>query len=139
MERADLADEAGGDLDVRPDLLERYAAAVEIVDADDPLALTSCFTSGYGRSVVRSGSYLRTRWGARRFSPPEILRLLGFPPGFGLPVGLTVHEAWRLVGNSLSVPAVRWVLACIPELDELRQTAGSGELMLCPTRAARTD
>jgi hypothetical protein len=46
----------------------------------------------------------------------EILRLLGFPPDFGLPPELSTQVAWRLVGNSLSVPAVRYVLSAIPEL-----------------------
>ncbi|MGB7492357.1 MAG: DNA cytosine methyltransferase, partial [Thermoanaerobaculia bacterium] len=63
---------------------------------------------------------LRTASGLRRFSPMENLRLLGFPPDFRLPPTLSVQVAWRLVGNSLSVPAVRCVLSAIPEL------AGSG-------------
>ena len=82
-------------------------------------SVTACFTSAYGRSPVRSGSYLATAAGIRRFSPAEILRLLGFPADYELPPEMTLRNAWRLVGNSLSVPAVRTVLAAIPELGDV--------------------
>jgi DNA (cytosine-5)-methyltransferase 1 len=102
---------------VEPAIVERYAQTMDFVDADDPAAMTSCFTAAYGRSPVRSGSYLRDRAGAvRRFSPGEILRLLGFGRSYTLPEGLAARQAWPLVGNSLSIPAVRRVLAAIPEL-----------------------
>lgn len=97
-------------------LTAKYGQALSIVDAAEAAATASCFTSAYGRSPVRSGSYLQTASGLRRFSPMEMLRLLGFPPDFRLPPGLSTQVAWRLVGNSLSVPAVRYVLSAIPEL-----------------------
>ena len=113
----DLLDEQpDADLLVSSELLAPYAGAIDILDAADPAAVTSCFTAAYGRSPVRSGSYLRTGGGVRRFSPREILRLLGFPAAFDLPRRLSAHDAWPLVGNSLSVSAVRWVLSCMPEL-----------------------
>lgn len=110
----------------------RYRGAVHIVGADDPHAETHCFTSSYGGSVVRSGSYLAVPRrdgcseplgeqcldkvaGVRRFSPHEILRLFRFPADYRLPDGLAMRKAWQLVGNSLSVAAVRQVLAAIPE------------------------
>jgi site-specific DNA-cytosine methylase len=96
------------------DLLRRYRHAIDRVDAGEPAALTACFTSAYGRSPVRSGSYLETPGGPRRFSPAEILRLLGFPPSYRLPPELALTNAWRLVGNSLSVDVVRHVLAHLP-------------------------
>lgn len=111
-------------LDVKPDLAERYRGALEVIDANDPAAVTSCFTSAYGRSLVKSGSYLATGSGIRRFSPAEILRLLGFPADYRWPADLPLKNAWRLAGNSLSVPVVRALLSTIPELTELRpQTA----------------
>ena len=103
-------------LDVEPDLAERYRGALDVVDADDPAAVTSCFTSAYGRSLVKSGSYLATGSGIRRFSPTEILRLLGFPAEYRWPEDLPLKSAWRLAGNSLSVPVVRALLSTIPEL-----------------------
>lgn len=104
------------ELAVEPELVERYRGALHVVDPGDPGAVTHCFTSAYGRSPVRSGSYLGVGDGVRRFSPAEILRLLGFPDAFSLPPELPLENAWRLAGNSLSLDAVRWVLACIPEL-----------------------
>ncbi|MCU0877251.1 MAG: DNA cytosine methyltransferase [Pirellulaceae bacterium] len=108
---------------VEPAIVGRYAQAMDFVDADDPGAMTSCFTAAYGRSPVRSGSYLRDRMGTvRRFSPGEILRLLGFGRSYTLPEGLAARLAWPLLGNSLSIPAVRRVLACVPEFAGLRQS-----------------
>lgn len=108
-------------LAVDPGLVERYRGALHVVDAGDPGAETLCFTSAYGRSLVRSGSYLATVSGVRRFSPAEILRLLGFPAGYRLPAGLRRKNAWRLAANSLSVPVVRSLLSAIPEI---RRRAG---------------
>ncbi len=105
-------------LRVAPDVLARYVRALDVVDAAERDVITACFTAAYGRSSIRSGSYLRTASGVRRFSPREILRLLGFPAWFALPSGLTARETWPLVGNSLSLPAVRWVLTCVPELHD---------------------
>ncbi len=95
-------------------LLGRYRHAIDLVDPDDPAAVTACFTAAYGRSPVRSGSYLATPRGPRRFSPTEILRLLGFPDSYRLPPDLPLATAWRLVGNSLSVDAARTLLSCLP-------------------------
>jgi site-specific DNA-cytosine methylase len=113
----DLLDEAPlPDLRVRPGLVSEYRHALDVVEADEPAAVTACFTSAYGRSPVRSGSYLQTPDGLRRFSPREILRLLGYPEESVLPADLSLQSAWRLVGNGLSVPVVRRVLEAIPEL-----------------------
>lgn len=102
---------------VPPQQLLRFRRVMDIVDpALSPDVIVKCFTSGYGRSMAHSGSYLKTREGARFFSPYEILRLLGFPKGYRLPTELSLREQWSLVGNSLSVVAVRRVLSAIPEL-----------------------
>lgn len=114
---ADVLDPApAADLWCDPTLAVRYAGALHIVDPGHPRACAACFTSAYGRSPVRSGSYLATRAGLRRFSPAEILRLLDFPAGFRLPAGLSLSVGWRLAGNSVSVRAVRWVLRAVPGL-----------------------
>lgn len=99
-----------------PGLATRYDGALHIVDAHDSTACTACFTAAYGRSVVRSGSYLATPSGLRRFSATEILRLLDFPTNYRLPEDLPWHVAWPLAGNSVSVRALRWVLSAIPSL-----------------------
>lgn len=91
--------------------LERYADAIDIVDPADPDCQAACFTSSYGRSPVRSGSYLRLETGTVRFfTPSEILWCLGFPDSFHWPAGISLRRRWDLAGNSLSLPVVRWVL-----------------------------
>lgn len=108
------------ELAVDPDLVRRYRQALDVVDPESPRAedrVTACFTAAYGRSPVRSGSYLRLSDGSlRRFSPREVLCFLGFPEPYTLPPELPPEKAWPLVGNSLSVPAVRRVLSSLPPL-----------------------
>jgi site-specific DNA-cytosine methylase len=123
FERVRLADMLDRDVDERlwvdPGVVRKYRHALHVVDPRTACEPTRCFTSAYGRSHVRSGSYLMTEQGVRRFSPTEILRMLRFPDSFCLPADLELRRAWSLVGNSLSVPAVRYVLSTIPELRRL--------------------
>ncbi len=97
-------------------IAQRYRGALDIVAAEDPRACAACFTAAYGRAHVRSGSYLITLHGLRRFSPLVVLRLLGFPDGFRFPPETARGQAWRHLGNSLSVVAVRHVLSMLPGL-----------------------
>lgn len=85
-----------------------YRHAVNTVKADSQL--TRCFTSAYGRSIVRSGSYLEFENGFRRFSPREAAKLLGFSTEFKLPETLTARQLWKLLGNTVSVPCARHAL-----------------------------
>lgn len=74
-----------------PAIEHQYRHAIDLVSETDRLAVSACFTAAYGRSPVRSGSYLcrDDRAGQtshiRRFAPQEILNLLGFPAGYRLP------------------------------------------------------
>jgi site-specific DNA-cytosine methylase len=103
-----------GGLRVDERVLIKFGKGLRILDPEDPGSYTTCFTSGYGRSVMHSGSYLRFRDGVRRFSPREILRLLHFPDAFRFPEGMALRKQWHLAGNSLSVAAVRTVLDAFP-------------------------
>lgn len=101
-------------LRVDPELARRYRHALDAIGPDEPGRPTACFTAAYGRSPVRSGSYLALGNGTlRRFSPQEVLTLLGFRAHHTLPDDLPPEKAWPLAGNSLSVPAVRRVLAAL--------------------------
>lgn len=104
-------------LQVEPELLDRYAHALHVVDADDSEASFACFTGAYGRSPVHAGSYLRQDGRIRRLSPHEIAATLGHPR-FDPPPDLRPERRYKLVGNSLSVPAVQHMLARLP-LDDL--------------------
>lgn len=108
--------EDSAELQVPGELLARYEHAIDIVDADDPDAVAATFTSAYGRSPVRAGSYLRRNSIVRHFSPNEILSLLGFPASYRLPPDLARANAWRLVGNSLSITVVRQVVSALSPL-----------------------
>ena len=102
---------------IDPEEIEKYKRGIDIVDVNDPTDITACFTSAYGRSMVRSGSYLKIENDQlRRFSPAEILRLFHFPKSYSIPAGLPLGSSWRLLGNSLSIPSVEAVLAQIPGL-----------------------
>ena len=71
---------------------------------------TACFIGGYGQRFVGSGSFLETDQGVRRFSPDEVVRLMGLPGSFRFPPELGLEQRYRLVGNGLSQPVARWVL-----------------------------
>lgn len=118
------------DLAVPGEIARRYEGALDVVDPRDPEAVTACFTAAYGRSHVRSGSYLRLpAGGARRFSPREILHLLGFPESYKFPPDLPHAKAWPLAGNSLSVPAVKTILGAFPRINTAAgTTVGSGAI-----------
>lgn len=88
---------------------EKYGHAFVIVEEDDTHAITSCFTSAYGKSWVYSGSYLRQGGKLRRFSPQEVLALMHFSPGFRVPESVGRRKAWKFIGNSLSIPPTRAV------------------------------
>ena len=108
---ADSIDEnPSEELFVDDNLIRDYADSIHCVDRNDEVAAASCFTSAYGKSPIRSGSYLRHGDRVRRFSPREILRLMGYPESYRWPGELTTRQSWKLIGNSLSIPAVSHVL-----------------------------
>ncbi len=91
-----------------PEVLARHYEGLDLVEAGD--RRTACFIGGYGRRYVGSGSFLRTARGVRRFSPPEVARLLGLPEGFRFPEALSLEVRYRLLGNGLSIPVAAWAL-----------------------------
>lgn len=101
---------------VHPDVIARFGSGLPILDPADGSACATCFTAGYGRSIIASGSYLHCAGGVRRFSPEEIARLMQFPEGFRFPEGIGLRKRWHLIGNSLAVGAVREVLRAFPSL-----------------------
>jgi DNA (cytosine-5)-methyltransferase 1/tRNA (cytosine38-C5)-methyltransferase len=108
---------------VAPEVLARFGGAMHVIDADDPIGAVATFTSAYGRSPVYAGSYVREAGRVRRLSTSEGLRLLGFPDGLTWPDAVPLARRWGLVGNSLSVDAVRQVLGWLPGAE--RFTGGS--------------
>ena len=109
-----LCDHAPAELLVPGEALARFGPGLMVLDPDDPAACASCFAASYGKTLMHSGAYLRCRQGVRHFAPGEIARLLGLPSGFSFPPGLALRRQWHQLGNSLSVDAVRAVLAILP-------------------------
>lgn len=104
------------DLLVPAEIIARFGAGLRIINDKAPGAYTTCFTSSYGKSIMHAGSYLDCGATVRRFAPEEIARLLHFPAEFGFPRDMSCRTKWRLVGNSLSVIAVREVLSAFPAI-----------------------
>lgn len=95
---------------------DKFASAMDRVDERDPKSITACFGSSYGKSLLHAGSYVQPsnrNLRLRRFSPREVANLLGFPKSFELD-GLSHRQAWKLLGNGLSIPAARYALAHLP-------------------------
>lgn len=91
----------------------RYEAVLNLVnskDLDDPKTTLICFTSGYYQCRKASGTLLRLPSGRiRYFSPNEILALLGFD-GYTMPEHFTLPICYRLLGNSVDVRAIDFLL-----------------------------
>ncbi|MCA9134081.1 MAG: DNA cytosine methyltransferase, partial [Planctomycetales bacterium] len=90
--------------------VEKYWSALDRIEVLSDDACTACFAASYGKTLLHAGSYLRVGNRYRRFSPREVARLLGFPDSLDL-AGVPTRAAWKLLGNSLSLPAVRYVLS----------------------------
>jgi hypothetical protein len=87
---------------------------LHIIKANDPRSQCICFTSGYGKSLKASGSYLETASGAiRYFAPEEILALLGFNKEFHFPDTMSLAARWRLVGNTVELRSLRAALSIL--------------------------
>jgi DNA (cytosine-5)-methyltransferase 1 len=89
---------------------KRYGPGFDVVNADDPTAEAICFTKNYARCMKASGSMLKHAHRLRRFSPAEILRLLGFSDDFSFPASINLEQQWKLVGNSVDVRAIDLIL-----------------------------
>ncbi len=98
---------------VDPAIVDAYANAMDIVRPADRSSRAACFGSGYGKSIVRSGSYVRDGDRVRRFSPLEVARLLGYSETFGFPEQVSTRRRWKMLGNSVSIVVVKRILATL--------------------------
>ena len=110
----ELSDQLREGLLVPKEAVARFGAGFRLIDPLDAEAYTTCFTAGYGRSLMHAGAYLQCEAGVRRFAPSEIARLLHFPEQFHFPDQMSIRNQWKLLGNSLSVLAVKEILAGFP-------------------------
>lgn len=109
--------------DFSPELLvrgvdfEKYGRSLHIVDPEDPDSYAICFTSGYWKSYKSSGTFVYV--GAnqiRRFSAEEIVRLMGFSEKFTFPESLSLQAKLQLVGNTVDVRAIDYLLNGLSKL-----------------------
>lgn len=99
---------------VKDEVLERYHNVLNIVDLEDSEAVLICFTRGYYGCKKVSGSLVRGSDGVVRYvSPDDIARLLGFPEEFGFPETVSFVWRWKLLGNSVDLRAIRYLLASL--------------------------
>ena len=92
------------------DKLEKYKDGFRIIHVDEKNAYTTCFTSSYSKAWMHSGAYLICKDGVRLFEPKEIASLLGFGKEFIFPKELSKRQCYKLIGNSLSVYALKSIL-----------------------------
>jgi hypothetical protein len=102
------------DLVLSGDIAQRHARVLNIVDPASPSATAICFTAQYGKCLKSGGSLVRHAEGLlRRFSPHEILRLLGFSDSFRLPPDVSLRRAWHLTCNSADIRCLRHIWEAI--------------------------
>jgi DNA (cytosine-5)-methyltransferase 1/tRNA (cytosine38-C5)-methyltransferase len=91
-------------------ILEKYSNGFRIINKNDKDTYSTCFTSSYSKSWMHSGAYLSCKDGIRLFEPNEIASLMGFGDDFVFPNELTKRQSYKLIGNSLSVYALKSIL-----------------------------
>lgn len=106
-----LCKQFDAELELDKQIQEKYFESLNIIEASNRQSKSICFTSGYGKSLKASGSYLLEENGrVRRFAPEEILRLLGFPSNFHFPVDMPRSTRWRLAGNTIELQTLKAAL-----------------------------
>ncbi len=97
---------------------ERYAPSLHIVKPGDKEAYATCFTSGYWKSFRSSGTFIELEKGKiRRFSPDEIVALMGFSANFTFPDQLTLQAKLQLAGNTVDVRSIEYMLNGLSNLN----------------------
>ena len=112
----------------RETLSKNWAKDLSVISRRD--AITFCFTAAYGRILHKSsGSLLHIHadhafedapldrsdmtahcGSIRRFTPRELLSLFGFPPSFSFSPGVSLEKQYKLVGNSVNVNVISYVV-----------------------------
>ena len=67
----------------------------------------TCPTLTASMSTQKNAAVIRDNWGVRRLTLRESLRFQGFPPEFYFPNTIQIQDAYKQIGNSVSVPVIR--------------------------------
>lgn len=70
-----------------------------------------CPTLTASMNSPRNAAVLRDAWGVRRITLREALRFQGFPASFYFPNTIKLQDAYKQIGNSVSVPVIQKI-AC---------------------------
>ncbi|XP_054162627.1 tRNA (cytosine(38)-C(5))-methyltransferase-like, partial [Oppia nitens] len=115
-------------------ILIKYFMILDIVKSDS--FNTNCFTKGYSHYIEGTGSVLKTTdydlqhicqqinecqtdsqkllilrsLNLRFFTPKEVANLMSFPSEFDFPINLTMKQKYRLLGNSVNVKVIEFLL-----------------------------
>lgn len=71
------------------------------------LTNSKCPTLTASMTTPRNAAVLKDAWGVRRLTLRESLRFQGFPPEFYFPNTIKLQDAYKQIGNSVSVPVIR--------------------------------
>ena len=97
---------------------DKYAPSLHVIKPGDEDAYAICFTSGYWKSYKSSGTFIELENAKiRRFSPEEIVALMGFSANFTFPESLTLQSKLQLAGNTVDVRAIGYMLNGLSNLD----------------------
>ena len=66
-----------------------------------------CQSGSYNLEIQEKGHWVLPIGRARRLTPLECERLMGFPDGYT--AGFSDHQRYKMLGNSMAVPVVRWI------------------------------
>ena len=81
-----------------------------------------CPTLTASMCTPRNAAILKDNYGIRRLTLKESLRFQGFPDEFYFPKTITMQDAYRQIGNSVSVPVIRRIAENIKKVLEQLET-----------------
>lgn len=116
-----LEADPGEELFVPEHIFATHGPGMRVIDLQNtPDRIANTFTGAYGKTWQAAGSYLQTPdCRVRRFSPRELLALLDFPADFSFPDHYSPRLTYKAIGNSLSLVALRRILARLPPFQNL--------------------
>jgi len=74
-----------------------------------------CPTLTASMTTPRNAAVLRDNYGVRRLTLRECLRFQGFPQGYYFPKTIRLEDAYKQIGNSVSVPVIQRIAQSIKE------------------------
>jgi len=75
-------------------------------DSARKLTNSKCPTLTASMTTPRNAAVLRDSWGVRRLTLRESLRFQGFPPEYYFPNTIKLQDAYKQIGNSVTVPVI---------------------------------